>query len=122
MDRQRPTIIFALYIGICIYVVFFRIFGLEGEAAEDVIYINWLNMVRAGLLGLEFYTPETKSWRQVGEGGGYELREDGLILSKLYLKFYFNWMSHMSLIIVFFQYLYIILTRVCRKTALQMMI
>ncbi|XP_074861753.1 dipeptidyl peptidase 3 [Carettochelys insculpta] len=41
-----------------------RIFELEGEAAEDVIYINWLNMVRAGLLGLEFYTPETGTWRQ----------------------------------------------------------
>uniref|UniRef100_A0A8C3SH21 Dipeptidyl peptidase 3 n=1 Tax=Chelydra serpentina TaxID=8475 RepID=A0A8C3SH21_CHESE len=41
-----------------------RIFELEGEDAEDVIYINWLNMVRAGLLGLEFYTPETSTWRQ----------------------------------------------------------
>ncbi|XP_048371452.1 dipeptidyl peptidase 3 isoform X2 [Sphaerodactylus townsendi] len=41
-----------------------RIFDLEGEDAEDVIYINWLNMVRAGLLALEFYTPESGSWRQ----------------------------------------------------------
>ncbi|XP_069501035.1 dipeptidyl peptidase 3 [Ambystoma mexicanum] len=41
-----------------------KIFGLEGVDAEDVIYVNWLNMVRAGLLGLEFYTPETKKWRQ----------------------------------------------------------
>lgn len=40
------------------------IFGHEGEDAADVIYINWLSMVRAGLLGLEFYTPESKSWRQ----------------------------------------------------------
>ncbi|KAJ6654215.1 hypothetical protein lerEdw1_007312 [Lerista edwardsae] len=40
------------------------IFDLEGEAAEDVIYINWLNMVRAGLLALEFYTPESRTWRQ----------------------------------------------------------
>ncbi|XP_066483033.1 dipeptidyl peptidase 3-like [Tiliqua scincoides] len=40
------------------------IFDLEGEAAEDVIYINWLNMVRAGLLALEFYTPESGTWRQ----------------------------------------------------------
>lgn len=30
-----------------------------------MVYINWLSMVRAGLLGLEFYTPESKSWRQV---------------------------------------------------------
>uniref|UniRef100_A0A8C6VSC8 Dipeptidyl peptidase 3 n=1 Tax=Naja naja TaxID=35670 RepID=A0A8C6VSC8_NAJNA len=41
-----------------------RIFELKGEDAENVIYINWLNMVRAGLLALEFYTPESGSWRQ----------------------------------------------------------
>lgn len=41
------------------------IFGHEGQDADDVVYINWLSMVRAGLLGLEFYTPESKSWRQV---------------------------------------------------------
>uniref|UniRef100_A0A8D3CPH0 Dipeptidyl peptidase 3 n=1 Tax=Scophthalmus maximus TaxID=52904 RepID=A0A8D3CPH0_SCOMX len=40
------------------------IFGHEGEDADNVVYINWLSMVRAGLLGLEFYTPESKSWRQ----------------------------------------------------------
>ena len=44
---------------------FNRVFGHEGDAADDIIYINWLNMVRAGLLGLEFYTPENKKWRQV---------------------------------------------------------
>ncbi|KAM9846344.1 dipeptidyl peptidase 3 [Aulostomus maculatus] len=40
------------------------IFGHEGHDAEDVVYVNWLSMVRAGLLGLEFYTPESNSWRQ----------------------------------------------------------
>ncbi|XP_029557347.1 dipeptidyl peptidase 3-like [Salmo trutta] len=40
------------------------IFGHEGQDAEEVVYVNWLNMVRAGLLGLEFYTSESKSWRQ----------------------------------------------------------
>lgn len=34
-----------------------------------MIYVNWLNMVRAGLLALEFYTPEASSWRQVGPQG-----------------------------------------------------
>ena len=42
-----------------------RIFGHHGNAADDIIYINWLNMVRAGLLALEFYTPETQAWKQV---------------------------------------------------------
>ena len=35
------------------------IFGHEGQKAEDIMYINWLNMCRAGLLALEFYSPET---------------------------------------------------------------
>jgi len=41
-----------------------KILGYEGKPAEDIQYINWLHMARAGLLGLEFYTPATKSWRQ----------------------------------------------------------
>eukprot|EP00058_Branchiostoma_floridae_P003685 XP_002589173.1 hypothetical protein BRAFLDRAFT_124049 [Branchiostoma floridae] len=41
-----------------------KIFGHEGQEAEDIMYINWLNMVRAGVLALEFYTPQTTSWRQ----------------------------------------------------------
>lgn len=45
--------------------LFPRIFGHEDQTAADIVYINWLNMVRAGVLGLEFYTPETTSWRQV---------------------------------------------------------
>jgi len=40
------------------------IFGHHGQVGQDVAYINWLSMVRKGLLGLEFYTPETKKWRQ----------------------------------------------------------
>lgn len=31
---------------------------------SDIVYVNWLLMVRAGLTGLEFYTPQTKGWRQ----------------------------------------------------------
>jgi len=41
----------------------FRIFGY-GEDGDDIIYVNWLNMVRAGLCALEFYSPETRAWRQ----------------------------------------------------------
>ncbi|KAJ4930185.1 hypothetical protein JOQ06_019191 [Pogonophryne albipinna] len=49
---------------LCLIKKVLSIFGHEGQDAEDVVYINWLSMVRAGLLGLEFYTPESKSWRQ----------------------------------------------------------
>lgn len=41
-----------------------KIFGHEGQAADDIIYVNWLNMVWAGVQGLLYYTPENKAWRQ----------------------------------------------------------
>ncbi|KAG8437876.1 hypothetical protein GDO86_008539 [Hymenochirus boettgeri] len=50
---------------LCVNEEVMRIFGHEGQEANDAMYVNWLNMVRAGLLGLEFYTPETGRWRQV---------------------------------------------------------
>ncbi|XP_054853359.1 dipeptidyl peptidase 3 [Eublepharis macularius] len=49
---------------LCLNKEVLRIFDLRGEDAVDVMYINWLNMVRAGLLALEFYTPESGTWRQ----------------------------------------------------------
>ncbi|XP_032138633.1 dipeptidyl peptidase 3 isoform X4 [Sapajus apella] len=49
---------------LCLHPQVLEIFGFEGADAEDVIYVNWLNMVRAGLLALEFYTPAASSWRQ----------------------------------------------------------
>lgn len=54
---------------VCVYSLYFKtlfysIFGHEDEDGDDIVYINWLNMVRAGLLALEFYTPETRAWRQ----------------------------------------------------------
>lgn len=49
---------------LCLNKQVLSIFGHEEGAAEEVVYINWLNMVRAGLLALEFYTPESESWRQ----------------------------------------------------------
>lgn len=52
---------------LCLNPQVLQIFGFEGTDAEDVVYVNWLNMVRAGLLALEFYTPETANWRQVGQ-------------------------------------------------------
>lgn len=36
-----------------------RIFGHEGSDGDDINYINWLHMARAGLLGLEYYSPAT---------------------------------------------------------------
>jgi dipeptidyl-peptidase-3 len=45
---------------------FLQIFGYDSSAQEtdDVVYINWLHMARAGLLGLEFYNPISSKWLQ----------------------------------------------------------
>ena len=42
----------------------FGVTATDDGAVHDVSYINWLLMARAGLTGLEFYTPATKEWRQ----------------------------------------------------------
>ncbi|XGW21770.1 hypothetical protein V3C99_004603 [Haemonchus contortus] len=41
-----------------------EIFGYTGEKAELVKYVNWMNEIRAGLLALEFYSPEAQKWGQ----------------------------------------------------------
>ncbi|KAL8603617.1 hypothetical protein ACOMHN_005559 [Nucella lapillus] len=51
-------------IYLCLHADILSIFGFDGEEGDDIIYVNWLNMVRAGLLGLEFYSPESRTWRQ----------------------------------------------------------
>jgi len=44
---------------------FLRIFGYEDQKRqEDVMYVNWLSMARAGVVALECYSPENKQWRQ----------------------------------------------------------
>ncbi|XP_052269163.1 dipeptidyl peptidase 3-like isoform X2 [Dreissena polymorpha] len=40
-----------------------RIFGHEHDG-DDVVYVDWLTLARLGLVSLEFYTPETTTWRQ----------------------------------------------------------
>lgn len=50
-----------------------KIFGHECKEAEDVYYVNWLLMVRAGLLGLEFYDAEKKQWGQAHMRGNLSL-------------------------------------------------
>ncbi|CAO3614928.1 unnamed protein product [Cunninghamella echinulata] len=41
-----------------------KIFGYEGQAAEDILYIMYLNMARAGLAALEYFDPNAKKWGQ----------------------------------------------------------
>ena len=54
-------------IYLCLEPKVLSIFGHAGATADgvhDISYVNWLLMCRAGVCGLEFYTPETSSWRQ----------------------------------------------------------
>jgi dipeptidyl-peptidase-3 len=45
--------------------MYHRIFGHEGENADDIIYTNWLSMVFAGAAkSLEMYQPAVQSWMQ----------------------------------------------------------
>lgn len=53
----------ALYLGTNPDVL--RIFNVvDPEAQRRTIHVLWLNMVRAGLVGLEYYSPESQQWRQ----------------------------------------------------------
>jgi len=56
---------------LCLEQEILQVFGVEEEkevegdgGITDVTFVNWLLMARAGLSGLEFYTPLTKEWRQ----------------------------------------------------------
>ncbi|AIN95535.1 dipeptidyl-peptidase III, putative [Leishmania panamensis] len=55
----------AVSLYLCLLPDLLEIFKLKtAKEQQDAIYICWLNMVRAGLVGLEFYTPEKQQWRQ----------------------------------------------------------
>ena len=55
----------AVGIYLCLEKEVLEIFGYTTEQEQqDIIYCNWLNMVHAGLVGLEFYSPESKKWGQ----------------------------------------------------------
>lgn len=46
--------------------IFLRIFGYEGQEAEDVTYVNWLSLLWNGAAkATEMYQPSTKTWLQV---------------------------------------------------------
>uniref|UniRef100_A0A0M3HQ99 Dipeptidyl peptidase 3 n=1 Tax=Ascaris lumbricoides TaxID=6252 RepID=A0A0M3HQ99_ASCLU len=49
---------------LCTYPDVLKIFGHEGEMAETIKYVNWMSEIRAGLLALEFYSPDAKNWGQ----------------------------------------------------------
>jgi hypothetical protein len=40
------------------------VFGHNDTAAADVTYVNWLNLLHLGLIGVESYSPGTGQWTQ----------------------------------------------------------
>ncbi|MEE9393594.1 MAG: dipeptidyl peptidase 3 [Planctomycetota bacterium] len=77
-----------------------KVFGHEGEEANDIIYVNWLNMARAGMMGLTFYTPEQTKWRQAHMQGRFALLqmmlEVGDDLIKIYKSKEGDWRVHLN--------------------------
>ncbi|AYV76626.1 MAG: hypothetical protein Terrestrivirus10_10 [Terrestrivirus sp.] len=61
------------------------IFNIGDDSKENIIYINWLNMVRSGLKGLEVYNPTNKNWGQAHSYARYIILQvllragDGLV-------------------------------------------
>ncbi|KAI3388069.1 hypothetical protein SNEBB_002531 [Seison nebaliae] len=49
---------------LCVNKDILKLFGIAPEKMDHLIFNNWLSMCRAGLCGLEYYTPETQRWRQ----------------------------------------------------------
>ncbi|KAJ8324403.1 hypothetical protein QVD99_002433 [Batrachochytrium dendrobatidis] len=55
----------AVAMYLCVNDTVLDIFGVQGtQAREDIIYICYLSMARAGLIALEFFDPKTKKWGQ----------------------------------------------------------
>lgn len=49
-----------------------RIFGHEGEVADDIMYTNWLSLLwNGGSKALEMFQPETKTWLQAHSQARY---------------------------------------------------
>lgn len=66
--------------GIC-----FRVFGHEGQTADDIWYVNWLSELYFGLKAIEMYRPTTETWMQAHNQGMFVILQvlieagDGLI-------------------------------------------
>lgn len=48
-----------------------KIFGFEGEEADDVMYVNWLSMCHKGVEGLQTYEPKPGVWLQAHSQARY---------------------------------------------------
>lgn len=63
-----------------------EIFGHEGAEAQDIIYVNWLSMVHAGVKGLEMFSPATMEWKQAHSQARYVIMNVMLEAGQGFLK------------------------------------
>ena len=65
--------------------IFFPEYKDKSSVWEDIVYICWLDMIHAGLKGLEYYNPEKDSWGQAHVTARYVILQvlleagDGLV-------------------------------------------
>ncbi|GAA5805626.1 hypothetical protein HPULCUR_011147 [Helicostylum pulchrum] len=64
-----------------------KIFNYEGREAEDILYVMYLNMARAGLTALEFYNPTAKKWGQAHMQARYAIMTIMLNAGQDFLQF-----------------------------------
>lgn len=51
----------------------YKLFGFEDHEVDQMFWVNIMNHLRKGLLGLPLYNPETKKWGQAHTWGAYVL-------------------------------------------------
>ncbi|KAI1700577.1 peptidase family m49 domain-containing protein [Ditylenchus destructor] len=49
---------------LCCFDDILEIFGHKGDDAKNVMYVNWMSEIRAGLVALEYFQPDSKTWGQ----------------------------------------------------------
>ncbi|KAK6344451.1 hypothetical protein TWF696_008088 [Orbilia brochopaga] len=79
-----------------------QVFGHTDDteaAAEDVLYISYLQMARAGLLALEFWDPKTKKWGQAHMRARYSILQCFLSAGDDFVKLHSTAADHSDLTI-----------------------
>jgi hypothetical protein len=53
-------------VTVALHIFSSSIFGVEGQEAEDITYVNWLALLYQAVgKSLEMYQPSTRAWLQV---------------------------------------------------------
>lgn len=75
------------------------IFGHDGQKAEDVLYIEYLQMARAGLLALENWDPKNAKWGQAHMQARYSILQSFMSAGDEFVRFEYKEADKSDLII-----------------------